>query len=98
MEYEIQLQKDDKNGRFYIDIDGENIAEMTFVFAGNDSFIIDHTGVNPSQEGKGLGKKLLVAAIDFARKNNYKIIPLCPFAKRVIDINPDYHDIVKNKI
>ena len=29
---------------------------MTFVFAGEDKIIIDHTEVNPRNEGKGFGK------------------------------------------
>ena len=40
---EVQLKINDKNGFFYIDVDGKHEAMMTFVFAGEDKIIIDHT-------------------------------------------------------
>ena len=50
---EVQLKINDKNGVFYIDVDGKHEAMMTFVFAGEDKIIIDHTEVNPGNNGKG---------------------------------------------
>lgn len=32
-------------------------------------------------------------AIDFARENQFKIMPLCPFAKSVFDKSPDLNDV-----
>lgn len=90
--YEVQVKIKDKKGRFFIEIDGKQEAEMTFVFAGEDKIIIDHTGVNPGNEGKGLGKQLVAQAVTYARENNIKIIPLCPFAKKVFDKTPEFQD------
>jgi len=67
---------------------------MTFVFAGEDKIIIDHTGVNPGNEGKGLGKQMVAQAVTYARENNIKIIPLCPFAKKVFDKTPEFRDVL----
>lgn len=91
---EVQLNINDKKGSFYIDIDGKNEAMMTFVFAGEDKIIIDHTEVNPRNEGKGFGKKMLVKAVEYAREKGIKIIPLCPFAKSVFDKTPEFHDVL----
>ena len=55
---------------------------------------IDHTEVNTGNEGKGFGKKLLFKAIEYARKNNLKIIPVCSFVKSVIEKTPEFKDIV----
>ena len=57
MNNEVQLKINDKNGVFYIDVNGNHEAMMTFVFAGEDKIIIDHTEVKPGNEGKGFGKK-----------------------------------------
>ncbi len=91
---EVQLKINDKNGVFYIDVAGKQEAMMNFVFAGDDKIIIDHTEVNPGNEGKGFGKKMVVEAIEFARKKGIKIIPLCPFAKSVFDKNPEFRDVL----
>ncbi|MNY72522.1 hypothetical protein D3C86_2110990 [compost metagenome] len=67
---------------------------MTFVFAGPDKIIIDHTEVSPVFNGKGLGKKLVEKAVEVAREKNWKIVPLCPFAKKTFDRNPQFKDVL----
>lgn len=94
METEVKLKNNDKNGAFHIDVDGKQEAMMTFVYAGSDKIIIDHTEVNPGNEGKGFGKKMLMKAVEFARAENLKIIPLCPFAKSVFDKVPEISDVL----
>lgn len=91
---EIKLEFNDKKGQFTILIDGEIQGLMTFVFAGENKIIIDHTEVFPENEGKGLGKKLVAKAVETAREKNWKVIPLCPFAKKVIDKTPEFQDIL----
>ena len=91
---EVQLNTNDKNGFFYIEVDGKQEAKMTFVFAGDDKIIIDHTEVNPGNEDKGISKKMVAKAVEYARKNGIKIIPLCPFAKNVFDKVPEFRDVL----
>mgnify|MGYP006191851429 CR=1 FL=1 len=55
---EVQLRINDNKGAFYIEVEGKQEAMMTFVYAGEDKIIIDHTEVNPGNEGKGFGKKI----------------------------------------
>lgn len=89
------LQTDDgKKGAFYVEENGERLAEMTYVWAGTGMFIIDHTEVSDQLAGKGAGKQLVAKAVDFAREQKVKIKPLCPFAKSVFDKTPDYHDVL----
>jgi len=94
MKQEVKLQVNEKNGFFYIEIDGKTEAKMTFVFAGDDKIIIDHTEVNEGNNGQGFGKMMVTKAVEFAREKNIKIIPLCPFAKSVIDKTPEFQDIL----
>lgn len=91
---EVKLEVNNKNGFFYIDIDGKTIAKMTFVFAGNDKIIIDHTEVNEAYNGKGFGKMMVEKAVEYAREKGIKIIPLCPFAKKIIDKTPEFQDVL----
>ncbi|WP_125719781.1 GNAT family N-acetyltransferase [Flavobacterium ustbae] len=91
---EIQQINDTKKGYFEALEDGKQAGQMTYTWAGNDKFIIDHTEVSPEFNGKGVGKKLVMAAVDYARANNVKIIPLCPFAKSVFDKVEDIRDVL----
>lgn len=91
---EIQQINDTKKGYFEAVEDGKEAGKMTYTWAGDSQFIIDHTEVSPEFNGKGVGKKMLMGAVDFARKNNVKIIPLCPFAKSVFDKVEDIRDVL----
>ena len=94
MDETIGLELNDKNGYFYVTVGGKLEAKLTFVFAGNDKIIIDHTEVNPGNNGKGFGKKMVIKVIEFARERNITIIPLCPFAKSVFDKNPEFRNVL----
>lgn len=94
MNNEVQLRINDNKGAFYIEVEGKQEAMMTFIFAGEDKIIIDHTEVNPGNEGKGFGKKMVLKAVEFAREKGIKIVPLCPFAKSVFDKTPEFTDVL----
>lgn len=80
--------------RFYInDEQGKLIAEISFVPSGDKLTIIDHTWVDESLKGQGVGKKLVALVVEKMRAEKRKIIPLCPFAKHEFDTTPAYQDI-----
>lgn len=91
---EIKHQNEEKNGVFEIYHDGQKAGHMTYTWAGEDKFIIDHTEVDPAFGGKGLAKQLVLAGIAYARENGKKVMPLCPYAKSVFDRNEATRDVL----
>jgi predicted GNAT family acetyltransferase len=91
---EIQHQRAGHKGAFVIERDGKRLAEMTYTTAGATRIIIDHTTVDDALRGTGAGGKLVEAAVLWARAENRKILPLCPFAKSVFDKTPAYADVL----
>lgn len=89
----MQIQEDNKSV-FILNEQGERIAESSFVYTGEHLVIIDSTFVDESLKGKNVGKQLIDRIVQRMRKENRKIIPLCPFAKIIFDRNRDYDDIV----
>jgi predicted GNAT family acetyltransferase len=92
---EIKFQQTGAKGSFYVEEDNKRLAEMAFSRAGDSILIIDHTEVSDVLRGKNVGKQLVAAAVDYARKNNIKILPLCPFAKSVFERVKEYGDVLK---
>ena len=93
---EIQHKDNGKEGSFYIERDGKQKAEMTYKYSGDHEITIDHTEVNDSLKGHGIGKKLIESAVDYLRQNNLKAVAECPFVKSVFEKNYDaYQDIIK---
>ncbi|MFY8127660.1 MAG: GNAT family N-acetyltransferase [Chitinophagaceae bacterium] len=81
----IQQEDNGRKGRFFVQENETILAEMSYVWSGDDKFIIDHTEVDDSLSGKGVGKQLVMKAVEMAREKRIKILPLCPFAKAVFD-------------
>lgn len=89
------LQRDNgSKGAFYVEVDGRQLAEMTYVWAGATRIIVDHTEVSDELRGMGVGKQLVAAAVDFAREKGIIIMPLCPFAKSVFERVPEFRDVL----
>lgn len=91
---EIKHNNNEKNGLFEAFIDGEKAGEMSYTWAGTERFIIDHTGVEEGFNGLGVGKELFLSVVDFARKENIKVIPLCPFSKAQFEKNAETRDVL----
>jgi predicted GNAT family acetyltransferase len=89
------IQKDNgKEGVFKAMADGTEMGEMTYIWRGKDKILIDHTGVDPEFEGQGVGKKLFNKAVDFARENEVKIVPICPFVVALFERIPETNDVL----
>lgn len=94
----VKLNLDDTGrGHFYINENGEQIAEMIIDVSGND-LTVYHTEVLPKAEGKGLAKQLLKSMVDYAREKKLKVIVLCSYVLAQFKRHADeYQDIWKNK-
>lgn len=92
---DIQHNDGSSKGSFYIERDGDTVAEITYSKAGNTTIIIDHTEVSDALRGENIGKKLVNHAVEYARKHDLRVIPLCPFAKSVIERDESLQDVLK---
>ncbi|WP_159800814.1 GNAT family N-acetyltransferase [Flavobacterium sp. MK4S-17] len=90
----IEHFDDGKKGHFKAVENGQQAGIMTYVWAGDDKFIIEHTIGNPEFKGQNVGMKMLTEAVGYARNKNLKIIPLCPFAKKMFDKHQDINDVL----
>lgn len=91
----IKNKKVGTKGIFYIDNDeGAIIAEMVYTMPSFDKMIIEHTEVSDELKGQNVGYQLVKTAVEYARHHHIKIIPLCPFAKKVFDKKPEFRDVL----
>ena len=90
----IEQNDEGKKGFFQALEDEKQAGKMTYTWAGQSKFIIDHTEVDPDFKGNGVGKKMVKAAVGFAKENKLKIIPLCPFAKKIIEKNKEFQEVL----
>lgn len=85
--------KQDGNS-FYLGEASDKTAEIHFVPNGNNLIIVDHTFVSESLRGQKVGDALVKRIVEYAREEQLKILPLCPFAKSQFDRHSEYHDVL----
>jgi len=90
---EIEHNKE-KKGYFAALDDDKTAGSIYYTLAGETRMILDHTEVNDDYRGQGIGKKILMHIVDYARENKIQIIPLCPFAKSVFDKTESIRDVL----
>jgi len=92
----MQIQRDEhgRKGAFYIDENGEWIAELSYI-KEDGIMTIDHTEIDEKLRGEGIGQDLVKAAVEYARENGLKINAVCPYAKKVIERTPEFQDVLK---
>ena len=71
----------------------EEIGKVTFVPAGEHSWVVDHTFVHPNHRGQGISQELIRQVVNKALEKDLKIVPLCSFAKLEFDRHPEYQAI-----
>lgn len=81
-------------GAFVITDDGgTRLAETTYTLAGA-VMTMPHTWVDDSLRGHGVAKKLVDAAVAYAREHHYKILPICPFVRAAFKKDASIHDVL----
>ena len=56
---------------------------------------ITHTVVKQEFGGRGIAKRLVLAVIEEARKQNKKINPICSYAKKMMESSDEYKDVIQ---
>ena len=90
----IQHKKVGNKGLFYVESNGNIMAEMVYTMSSPEKMIIEHTEVSEELKGQNVGYQLVHTAVEYARTHNIKIIPLCPFAHAVFKKKPEYADVL----
>ena len=95
---EFSLREAYGKGQVIATEDGQQAGRMTFNIPGTRFIIIDHTEVDQKYNGKGVGLGLLKQVVEMTRNKGIYIIPLCPFAKAMIQKHPEFYDVLRNPI
>ncbi|MBO7748002.1 N-acetyltransferase [Paenibacillus sp. MWE-103] len=72
---------------------GGPIGEITYKLVDVDTWVLDHTYVDPKYRGGTLAKQLLNLVVDEAREKGRKIIPACSYALAQFKRHPEYADV-----
>ena len=94
MTHPIEHQETGNTGAFYVQQNGERIAEMTYSRTNPSLVVVDHTYVDPSLRGHGVARQLQDAMVAWARKTGTKVVPVCSYVKIQFDRDPTIRDVL----
>lgn len=89
---EVIVANNETAQRFETTVDG--LQALITYHRFPDHIVFKHAEVPTPLEGKGLAAKLARAALDFARANQLRVVPLCPFVSSFIRKHSKYQDLV----
>ncbi|GAA4425088.1 GNAT family N-acetyltransferase [Pontibacter saemangeumensis] len=91
---DIEIIHDEEDLRFYAVIAGDE-AELTYTYPESGVMDFDHTFVPEDARGNGHADKLVKTGLEYARSQNYLIVPSCPVVGAFIKRHPHYEDLVQ---
>jgi predicted GNAT family acetyltransferase len=95
MNYDNTLLKiNDDDHHIEMDVEGHT-AFIDYKLSG-DVLKLIHTEVPEELEGKGVGTAIVTKALQYARDNNLKVIPICPFVQAFLKRHPEWDFIVQH--
>jgi uncharacterized protein len=78
--------------RYELEVDGRLAIAAYRLRPGRITFT--HTEVPEALAGRGIGTRLVKAALDDARAQGLKVVPVCPFVKHYMDTHPETQDLL----
>ncbi|MDH4029607.1 MAG: N-acetyltransferase [Chromatiales bacterium] len=92
----IARSEEGSKGRYEARVEGRNgVGELTFSRMSPTKIIADHTAVDDSLRGTGVGKALVERLIADARSEGFTIVPLCPFVRSQYQRHPEWSDVME---
>lgn len=80
---------------FDLTIAGARRGHLDYSLPDAATIIIHFVEVDPHLRGQNMGKRLVAAAVEWARANGRQVVPKCSYARSVIESTPAYQDVVK---
>ena len=90
----VQHEDAEGAGAFFVERGGERLGELTYVKPGPGRAVIEHTEVSEALRGQGAARQLVDAAVAWARVSGVKLVPVCPYAKKVLERDPSFLDVL----
>jgi len=78
--------------RFSMQTDG-HLCVLDYTLNGQ-TMTITHTGVPQAVGGRGIAAQLMAAALDAARRQGWRVLPVCSYASAYMRRHPGTEDLL----
>jgi predicted GNAT family acetyltransferase len=81
-----------EEGRYTIAVDGQTVGLADFADRGTQR-VFYHTEIDPAYGGRGLATILVEEALNAARDDGKRVVPVCSMVVTVLKKHPEFDDI-----
>jgi uncharacterized protein len=81
-----------EEGKYTIAIEGEIVGHASFADRDNQR-VFYHTEIDPAYGGRGLATILVEEALNGARDEGKRVVPVCSMVVTVLEKHPEFEDI-----
>ena len=75
-------------------VDGRRAGYAHYVKRSEDTYVFDHTVVADQHEGQGIGSRLALGVVEFARAQGVRVVPQCTFIRAYLRDHPEAQDVL----
>ena len=91
------ISKDASADRYVAHLGDEPVGFVSYSENGLE-VTIDHTVVDTPHQGKGVAARLVKFALDdLGERTEKRIMPICWYARKWVDRNPEYKELTRRK-
>ncbi len=94
-EIEIRHEEQGDRGTFYVQTEAGRLAELTYSRTSPQTVVLEHTDVSDALRGRGVGRLLVEAAVQWARRTGTRFVPVCDYARSVFERYPGLRDVLE---
>ena len=87
----VDVKHNKAENMFEVWIDGY-LSKLDYI-QDDKNFVITHVGVYPEFRGQGVAGKIVEKALQYARENKLRVVPMCSYAAAYIRRNPQYLEL-----
>jgi predicted GNAT family acetyltransferase len=87
----VSIAREEINGghEFVLRVDGTRLGVLEFTRPEAGVMRIEYVEVAHELRGTGMGKQLVEHAVAFAREEKLRVVPICSYARAVIQRDPE---------
>lgn len=89
----VEIAHDLERREFVTTHDGRR-SYLRYVRASERTLDLVTTFVHPAIRGRGVGKRLVERALEYAREGGFRVVPTCWFVEAIARRHPDYRDLI----
>lgn len=94
----ITREDGEHKGRYAARIEGiDAVGEIEFTYSRPGIISANHTRVPEAMGGRGVASALLNFMLEDARKNGFRIVPVCPYVRGQYAKHPEWADLFTTK-